>query len=49
MSCVGFGKVGMPVRLAVTGVLPSPYLDLVIYLVGEEVCLRLFDKALEYI
>ena len=46
---VGFGKVGMPARLAVTGGAPSPDLDLVIYLVGTEVCLRRFDKAIEFI
>ena len=46
---VGFGKVGMPARLAVTGGAPSPDLDLVIYLVGKDSCLRRFDKAIEFI
>lgn len=46
---VGFGKVGMPARLAVTGGAPSPDLDLVLYLVGREACLRRFDKAIEFI
>ncbi len=46
---VGFGKVGMPARLAVTGGAPSPDLDLVIYLVGKDTCLRRFDKAIEFI
>lgn len=46
---VGFGKVGMPARLAVTGGAPSPDLDLVIYLVGKDACLRRFDKAIEFI
>ncbi len=46
---VGFGKVGMPARLAVTGGAPSPDLDLVMYLVGKESCLRRFEKAIEFI
>ena len=46
---VGFGKVGMPLRLAVTGGAPSPDLDLTLYLVGKEACLRRIDRALEYI
>ena len=46
---VGFGKVGMPARLAVTGGVPSPDLDLVLYLVGKDACLRRFDKAIEFI
>ena len=46
---VGFGKVGMPARLAITGGAPSPDLDLVIQLVGQEATLRRFDKAIEFI
>ena len=46
---VGFGKVGMPLRLAVTGGAPSPELDLTLYLIGREACLRRIDKAIEYI
>jgi len=46
---VGFGKVGMPARLAVTGGAPSPDLDLVLYLLGKEACLRRFKKAIEFI
>ena len=46
---VGFGIVGMPARLAVTDGAPSPGLSLVIYLIGKEVCLRRFDKELEFI
>ena len=46
---VGFGKVGMPLRVAVTGGAPSPDLDLTLFLVGREACLRRIDKALEYI
>ncbi len=46
---VGFGKVGMPARLAVTGGAPSPDLGLVLYLLGKETCLRRFVKAIEFI
>lgn len=46
---VGFGKVGMPLRLAVTGGAPSPDLDLTLYLVGREACLRRIDRAIDYI
>jgi glutamyl-tRNA synthetase len=46
---VKMGKVGMPLRVAVTGGAPSPSLDLTVYLVGKEACLRRIDKALAYI
>jgi len=46
---VKMGKVGMPLRVAVTGGAPSPSLDLTVYLIGKEACLRRIDKALEYI
>ncbi|MBD3671416.1 MAG: glutamate--tRNA ligase [Gammaproteobacteria bacterium] len=46
---VGFGKVGMPARLAVTGGAPSPDLDLVLYLVGRSACVRRIDKAIAFI
>lgn len=46
---IGFGKVGMPARLAITGGAPSPDLDLVIQLVGKEAALRRLDKAIEFI
>lgn len=46
---VGFGKVAMPLRVAVTGGAPSPDLDLTLYLVGKGACLRRINKALEYI
>jgi glutamyl-tRNA synthetase len=42
---IGFGKVGMPLRLAVTGGAPSPDLDLTLYLIGKEACLRRIDQA----
>jgi glutamyl-tRNA synthetase len=46
---VGFGKVAMPVRVAVTGGAPSPDLDLTMEMVGREACLRRIDKAIDYI
>jgi len=46
---VGFGKVAMPLRVAVTGGAPSPDLDLTLYLVGKEATLRRIDKAIAYI
>ncbi|MEN8176094.1 MAG: glutamate--tRNA ligase, partial [Pseudomonadota bacterium] len=46
---IGFGKVGMPLRLAVTGGSPSPDLDLTMFLVGKPACLRRIEQALAYI
>ena len=46
---VGFGKVAMPLRVAVTGGAPSPELDLTLWLVGREATLRRIDRAIEYI
>ncbi len=46
---VGFGKVAMPLRIAVTGGAPSPDLDLTLYLVGREATLRRIDRAIEHI
>ena len=46
---VGFGKVAMPLRVAVTGGAPSPDLDLTLWLIGRETCLRRIDKAISYI
>ena len=46
---VGFGKVAMPLRVAVTGGAPSPDLDLTLYLVGRDAVLRRIDRAIDYI
>ena len=46
---IGFGKLGMPLRLAVTGGAPSPDLDLTIYLVGCDKTLSRIEKAIKYI
>lgn len=43
------GKVGMPLRIALTNGQPSPSIDTIIYLLGKERTLRRIDKALEYI
>jgi glutamyl-tRNA synthetase len=44
---VGFGKVAMPLRVAVTGGAPSPDLDLTLQLVGRAATLRRIDKVIE--
>jgi glutamyl-tRNA synthetase len=46
---IGMGKLGMPLRLAITGGTPAPDLDLTLQLVGKEASLRRIDKALEFI
>ena len=46
---VGFGKVAMPLRVAVTGGAPSPDLDLTLFLVGRDAVLRRIDKAMDFI
>jgi glutamyl-tRNA synthetase len=46
---VGFGKVAMPLRVAVTGGAPSPDLDLTLSLVGRDATIRRIDKAIERI
>ena len=46
---IGFGKLGMPLRLAVTGGAASPDLDLTVYLVGREATLKRIDDAIRFI
>ncbi len=46
---VGFGKVAMPLRIAVTGGAPSPDLDLTLSLVGRDATLRRIDRAIAWI
>lgn len=46
---VGFGKVAMPLRTAVTGGAPAPDLDLTMEMIGKTACLRRIDRALDYI
>ncbi len=43
------GKVGMPLRVALTGGKPSPSIDLIAYLLGKDRSVRRIDKALAYI
>ena len=46
---VGFGKVAMPLRVAITGGAPSPDLDLTVFLVGRQATLRRIDRAVVHI
>jgi len=46
---IGMGKVGMPLRVAVTGGGMSPAIDLTLCWVGKERCMSRIDMALEFI
>ena len=46
---VGFGKVGMPLRLALTGGKPSPNIDEIMLLLGKEKTLLYLEKAINYL
>jgi len=46
---VKMGKVAQPLRVAVCGRAASPGIDVTLYLVGRETCLRRIDRALVYI
>ena len=46
---VGFGKVGQPLRLAVTGTGNSPSIDITLELLGKEKTLARIEKAIQYI
>jgi glutamyl-tRNA synthetase len=43
------GKVAQPLRVAVVGRAASPGIDVTLYLVGREACLRRIDRAVEFI
>jgi glutamyl-tRNA synthetase len=43
------GKVAQPLRVAVVGRAASPGIDVTLYLVGREACLRRIGRALDYI
>ncbi len=43
------GKVAQPLRVAVVGRAASPGIDVTLYLVGRDACLRRIDRALEFI
>lgn len=46
---VGMGKVGMPLRVAITGGGQSPAIDGTAALIGQERCLARIDQALKFI
>jgi glutamyl-tRNA synthetase len=46
---VGFGKVGQPLRLAVTGHGKSPSIDVTLELLGKEKTLSRLDQAMAFI
>jgi glutamyl-tRNA synthetase len=46
---IGFGKLGQPLRLAVTGGNPSPDLDWTIELIGRDATLRRIERAIAFI
>lgn len=46
---IGFGKLGQPLRVAVTGRGAAPSNDLVLSLLGQETALSRIDRALAYI
>lgn len=43
------GKVAQPLRVAIVGRAASPGIDITLYLVGRDACLRRLDRALDYI
>ena len=46
---VGMGKVGMPLRVAVTGAGQSPSLDQTLFLIGKEKIIQRINKAIDFI
>ncbi|VTP65445.1 Glutamate--tRNA ligase [Serratia rubidaea] len=46
---VGMGKVGMPLRVAVTGAGQSPSMDVTVQAIGQQRSLQRIDMALAYI
>ncbi|HEX5056036.1 MAG TPA: glutamate--tRNA ligase [Gammaproteobacteria bacterium] len=46
---VGMGKVGQPLRTAITGGAPAPSIDLTVYLTGRERALARIERALDFI
>ncbi|QIR14073.1 glutamate--tRNA ligase [Shewanella aestuarii] len=46
---VGMGKVGMPLRVAVTGAGQSPGLDLTLFLIGKDRTVERISKAIEFV
>ncbi|MDF7670613.1 glutamate--tRNA ligase [Orbaceae bacterium ESL0721] len=46
---IGMGKIGMPLRVAVTGIGQSPSVDATVFAVGKQRTLDRIDRALAYI
>ena len=46
---IGMGKVGMPLRVAITGSGQSPSIDATAFLIGQEKCLKRLSMALKVI
>lgn len=46
---IGMGKIGMPLRVAITGGGQSPGMDIICQLIGKEKCLQRIEQALEFI
>jgi len=46
---VGMGKVGMPLRVAVTGAGQSPALDLTLFLIGKDRSVERISKAIDFV
>ncbi|BFL84778.1 hypothetical protein LFREDSHE_32280 [Shewanella baltica] len=46
---VGMGKVGMPLRVAVTGAGQSPGLDITLFLIGRSRSEQRISKAIEFV
>ena len=46
---VGMGKVGMPLRVAITGAGQSPSLDVTLALIGKERSVDRISRAIEFI
>ena len=46
---IGMGKIGMPLRVAITGGGQSPGMDIICQLLGKEKCLQRIDQALAFI
>jgi glutamyl-tRNA synthetase len=46
---IGMGKVGMPLRVAITGAGQSPSLDITLRLIGKERSIQRISRALEFI
>ncbi|MCK5819631.1 MAG: glutamate--tRNA ligase [Psychromonas sp.] len=46
---VGMGKIGMPLRVAITGAAQSPSLEITLRLIGKERSIKRISRALEFI